>query len=375
MYEELNQPVTIDEVKNSIKQLKSSKSAGLDLLLNEFYIHVQELLAVPLCDLFNCVIKTGHFPNKWSECLIVPSHQKGDVNSVDNYRGITLLSSLGKLFTRVLNNRLTWSAEAYGVYIEAQAGFRPNYSTIDNLYNLNRIISHLINKGKKLYCAFLDFRKAFDYVDRNFLWSKLLKLGIRGEIFNIIHSMYKSVKSIVQVGTERTQPFKCLLGVRQGECLSPFLFSMYINDIEDYVKTHGFQGVNTGHVRMFLLLYADDTVLISENRQDLQLGLDIVENYCNKWKIILNIEKTKIVIFRKGGKLSVNDRWFYNGSQIEITKHFTYLGMVFSSGGSFSKNQKKLAGQAQKAIFSLQKMLQKFDDNKCAGIVIYLISL
>ena len=67
---------------------------------------------------------------------------------------------------------------------------------------------------------------------------------------------------------------------------------MYINDIEDYVKTHGFQGVTTGHVRMFLLLYADDTVIISENRQDLKLGLDIVENYCNKWKIILNIEKT-----------------------------------------------------------------------------------
>ena len=223
-------------------------------------------------------------------------------------------------------------------------------------------MSHLINKGKKLYCAFLDFRKALDYVDRNFLWSKLLRLGIRGEIFNIILSMYKCVKSIVQVGAERTQPFECLLGVRQGECLSPFLFSMYINDIEDYVKTHGFQGVNTGHGRMFLLLYADDTVIISENRQDLQLGLDIVENYCNKWKIILNIEKTKIII---GGKLSVNDRWFYNVSQIEVTKHFTYLGMVFSSGGSFSENQKKIAGQAQKAIFSLQKMLQKFDDIKC----------
>ena len=82
MYEELNQPVTVDEVKNSIKQLKSGKSAGLDLLLNEFYIHGQELLAVPLCDLFNCVIKTGHFPNKWSEGLIVPLHKKGDVNSI-----------------------------------------------------------------------------------------------------------------------------------------------------------------------------------------------------------------------------------------------------------------------------------------------------
>ena len=75
----------------------------------------------------------------------------------------------------------------------------------------------------------------------------------------------------------------------------------------------------------------------------------------------MNIEKTKIVIFRKGGKLGVNDRWFYNGSQTGVTKHFTYLEMVFSSGGSFSENQKKLARQAQKAIFSLQK----FDDIKC----------
>ena len=70
-------------------------------------------------------------------------------------------------------------------------------------------------------------------------------------------------------------------------------------------------------------------------------------------------------IFRKGGKLSVNDRRFYNGSQIEGIKHFTYLGMAFSSDGSFSENQKILAGQAQNAIFSLQKMLQKLDDIKC----------
>ena len=91
-------------------------------------------------------------------------------------------------------------------------------------------------------------------LDRNFSWSKLLELGIRGEIFIIIYSMYKSVKSIVQVGAERTQPFKCLLGVRQGECLSSFLFSMYINDIEDYVKIHEFQGVNTGHVGMFFII-------------------------------------------------------------------------------------------------------------------------
>ena len=76
-------------------------------------------------------------------------------------------------------------------------------------------------------------------------------------------------------------------------------------------------------------------------------------------------KENKIVIFRKCGKLGVNDKWFYNGSQIEVIKHLTYLGMVFSSGGSLSDNQKKIAGQAQKTIFSSQKLIQKFDDIKC----------
>ena len=125
------------EVCKSIKQLGLNKSAGLDLLLNEFYIYGCDILAPVLCKLFNIIFRSGHFPVKWGEGLIIPIHKKGDLNTVENYRGITLLSTLGKLFTRVLNNRLTAWAEKYEVYIEAQAGFRKNYSTIDNLFNLN----------------------------------------------------------------------------------------------------------------------------------------------------------------------------------------------------------------------------------------------
>ena len=93
-------------------------------------------------------------------------HKKGSLNDVGNYRGITLLSILGKLFTRVLNNRLKDWAENYYVLIEAQAGFRPGISTTDNVFVLHGVISHLLNQGKKLYCAFVDFTKAFDYVVR-----------------------------------------------------------------------------------------------------------------------------------------------------------------------------------------------------------------
>ena len=113
------------------------------------------------------------------------------------------MSTFGKLFTRILNNRLSFWADAYDVYIEAQAGFRANYSTVDHSFNLYGVMSHLLNNSKKFYCAFLDFRKAFDYIDRNFSWHKLIGLGIRGRIFDVIQSMYSVVKSRVQVGARR----------------------------------------------------------------------------------------------------------------------------------------------------------------------------
>ena len=110
----------------------------------------------------------------------MPIHKKGKLDDVNNFRGITLLSTLGKLFTRVLNNRLTTWAEEYYIYIEAQAGFRANMSTADNVFVLHGIINHMLNSNKKLFCAFVDFTKAFDYVIRDIVWYKLIKLGIGG---------------------------------------------------------------------------------------------------------------------------------------------------------------------------------------------------
>ena len=89
---------------------------------------------------------------------------------ITTYRGITHLSTLGKLFTRILNNRVTKWAENYAVYIEAHAGFRSNMSTVDNIFVLHRLLTHILNTGKQFYCAFIDFSKAFDYVVRDNLF-------------------------------------------------------------------------------------------------------------------------------------------------------------------------------------------------------------
>ena len=193
MLDELNTSFSEDEVIKSVKQLKSNKAGGPDKIINEFLIHGRQILVPTICKLFNKIYDMGYFPEEWAEGYIIPLHKKGSANDVENYRGITLLSILGKLFTRVLNNRLSEWAENYYVFIEAQAGFRPGMGTTDNIFILRGLITHILNQGSKLYCAFVDFTKTFDHVVRENLWYKLIKFGLRGKVLNIIKSMYSSV--------------------------------------------------------------------------------------------------------------------------------------------------------------------------------------
>jgi hypothetical protein len=126
--------------------------------------------------------------------------------------------------------------------------------TVDNIFVLHGLISHMINNGKNLYCAFIDFSKAFDYVVRDNLWLKLMKLGVRSKMLNIIRSMYNSVKSRVKYCNSLSKPFNCILGVRQCKCLSPFLFAMFLNDIEDMYIHNGMQGIDVNMFKIFLIL-------------------------------------------------------------------------------------------------------------------------
>ena len=360
MFEELNLSFTNEELAKAIGQLRTNKSSGPDKLINEFFISGKNLLNPTLLILFNKLFAMGYFPENWSEGYIIPLHKKGSINDVENYRGITLLSALGKLFSRLINNRLSNWAENYFILIEAQAGFRPGMSTVDNIFVLHGLITHFLNHGKKLYCAFIDYTKAFDYVVRDNLWFKLVKLGLRGNILDIIKSMYENVKSRVKFCNKIGNEFFCSLGVRQGECLSPLLFSLFLNDIEEQFILSGFDGIDLNMFKMFMLLYADDIVIFSNTAEELQYGLNLLSEYCAKWKLKVNVSKSKILIFRAGGLLPRNLSFSYEGEVLEIVKSFKYLGIVFTAGGSFSEAQNTLAGQAQKAIFKLNKYLYKF---------------
>ena len=360
MFEEINVPFTYGDFSKACSQLHTNKSAGPDKLINEFFIYGKEILGTTLLSLFNKLFSMGYFPKEWSEGFIIPLHKKGSINEAENYRGITLLSALGKLFSRMINNRLSEWAEHYYVLIEAQAGFRPGMGTVDNIFVLHGLITHHLNHGKKLFCAFVDFTKAFDYVVRDNLWFKLVKLGLRGNILNIIKSMYESVKSRVKFCGKIGNEYFCSLGVRQGECLSPLLFSLFLNDIEEQFSHSGVEGLDLDLFKIFMLLYADDIVVFANNAEQLQAGLDVLSEYCARWKLKVNVSKTKILVFRKGGMLPRNLVFTYDSEPLEIVKSFKYLGIVFTTGGSFSETQTTLAGQAQKAIFKLNKYMYKF---------------
>ena len=245
-------------------------------------------------------------PSSWLDGRIRPIFKnKGDSSNPENYRPITILSCFSKLFTSVLNNRLTTFIDTNEILQENQAGFRKAYSTTDRIFTLNSLLELVKAYKKKVYCAFIDFSQAFDSVWRIGLSRKLLQNNKNGKFFRIVYNMYNGIKSCVSLNGESSPFFACDFGVRQGENLSPVMFFLYLNDLETFLIHKGLSGITLDitddevmiYIKLFSLLYADDTVLIADSPTGLQNCLDAFSCYCNQWKFNVNIAKTKVVIF------------------------------------------------------------------------------
>ena len=153
-----------------------------------------------LLNLFNIVFQSDAIPSDWGIGLIKPIYKnKGNINDPINYRGITLLSCIDQLFTSILNARLSLFVISNGTLSDTQAGFRKGYSTIDHIYTLKCIVDSFLCQGRRrmFLCAFVDYSKAFDLVNRLRLWTKLLQFGITGKLFRVAQNIYKSIKSLM----------------------------------------------------------------------------------------------------------------------------------------------------------------------------------
>ena len=146
--------------------------------------------------LFDIIFYSGNVPEIWLTGNISPFYKnKGNQCDPQNYRPITILSCMGKLFTSILNARLCSYLEEYFLLNENQFGFRKGYSTVDSIFVLHMLFELLKKKKKKFFCAFIDFAKAFDTVWRSGLWTKLLQYSVNGKMYNIIVNMYSNIKS------------------------------------------------------------------------------------------------------------------------------------------------------------------------------------
>ena len=192
-----------------------------------------------------------------------------------------------------------------------------------------------LKKKKKLFCCFVDYTKAFDSVWREALWYKLINNGIQGKILNVVTNLYAQVKSCVFLNGKKSDFFISARGVRQGENLSPLLFSLFVNDIEDEFLKQNCKYINLdddrldNFIKLLILMYADDTIILADTDKNLQLALKALQSYCDTWKLEINCSKTKITIFSRG-KIDPSKYTFtYNNKNIEIVDNYKYLGITF----------------------------------------------
>ena len=194
IYEELDTRISHEEIR---KSLKRNKAHARDNLLNEYFIETIDILVGHIAIVFNAILDSGFFPDIWSEGTIIPLFKKNDINNVNNYRGITLISCFSKKFTGVLNNRISKWVEENNIVSDSQFGFRKNNSTVDAIFILNAVINRVLNNKGRLYCAFIDLKSAFDKVIRNALWYKIHRFGI-AKLLRIIRNIYSNIKSCVR---------------------------------------------------------------------------------------------------------------------------------------------------------------------------------
>ena len=339
------------------------RQGGVDEISSELLQASKGRLLEFLFKLFNIMYNTSAFPLRWAKAIVIPIHKRGDVNVPDHYRGISLLSITSKIFMGIINRRLyNWAEDKDKINIE-QAGFRRSYSTIDHIFTLHSLVSNCLygRKRSKVYVCFVDFKKAFDTVKREKLWEVLHRQGVSGKMLRMIKAVYNKVIAVVRYGGETTEEINCPQGVRQGCQLSPLLFTLLITELAQEIALGGRQGYqfNPGMIELFTLLFADDIALIATTPAGLQNQINILKRGAERLGLVVNLDKTKVMVFRKGGFLGRLEKWFYGEDRIEVVNKYKYLGYTLTTKLSVDIALSEYAGRAKGRVVSIFRALYK----------------
>ncbi len=366
----LNSPIKCEEVVNGIKKLKLGKAAGIDLIMNEFLKAGSNVLAKPITKLFNHILLSHSYPEQWSVNILSTIHKGGSKDNLDNYRGISVSSCFAKLYGAVLSSRLEKTISEFDLIGSNQIGFLKGHRTSDHIFVVNLLINKVVKKlGKALYTAFIDLRKAYDTINRNYLFSKLWSFGFEGEVLYSLQSMYKCVYQRIKLQNNLLEPVASELGLRQGCNLSPLLFNLFIEDIKFEFDAKCDQ-VCLADKQLSHLLYADDLLLISTSQSGLQRCLDKIQAYFSRFKLSVNLKKSNIMVFNKTGKIPKHLLFRIGKDQVDFATRYKYLGTLLSSSGSYKPAIENLNEKSRKAYFSLLTILKNidFDQGVCLKI-------
>ena len=305
--------------------------------------------------------------------IITLYKNKGERSDCNNYRGISLLSIVGKVYARVILVRLQQLAER--VYPESQCGFRSKRSTIDMIFSIRQLQEKCREHNMPLYVSFIDLTKAFDLVSRDGLFKILPKIGCPPKLQSLIESFHKNMKGIVQYDGNTSEPFEISSGVKQGCVLAPTLFGIFFALLLKHAFGTSKEGIflhtrsdgklfnpsrlkaktKVREVLIRDMLFADDAAVAAHTQTELQTLMDRFAKACTDFGLTISLKKTNVLV--QGTAMSPNIT--INDYELDVVNEFTYLGSTISDNLSLQKELDKRIGKAATTFARLNARVWK----------------
>ncbi|KAK4527526.1 hypothetical protein GAYE_SCF41G5449 [Galdieria yellowstonensis] len=291
-----------------------------------------------LLRLLNWIFQSGKILSSWNSSLLISIPKKGDLKDMNNYRGISLISTIVKLLSAIVTNRIRYAVEKDNVLVREQAGFRTREECAAQVIALVECVQRRWNKEMRpTYACFIDLRKAFDRVPHEALFRKLESLGIRGRCLEFYRGLYRSSWTQVssRISDTLSPAFPFCRGVRQGDPSSPLLFDLFINDLLEQCRPFGIRVVGmpestmvgSTENRLPGLMFADDVVLLSPSRHCLEASMRKVSEYLTQLEMEVGASKCGVTVFHGCIDKVRRRQWQLQGKDIPVVEEYRYLGI------------------------------------------------
>lgn len=344
---ELDKPIELQEVKDARKRLRRGTAGqSRDGLIPEFLgpgTRTLPNLDRALHILFSACWKYERVPQAWKCAVIVPLHKRGDPLDPSNFRPISLLDVVSKLFSSIIQRRLCEHLEAGEHISPHQHGFRRGYSTADCALAMSEIIQQRWKDKLKTFVCFVDIRKAYDTVWHDGLFLSLMNRGVKGHLLRVLMSWYEGGTSRVRVNNNLSEPIPMNMGIRQGNVNSTLEYIVFMDELCRELEASSL-GVHVKGVWVGALFYADDFVLLAETAEQLQRLLDIVQAHSLRWQYRVSCKKTHTMVFSEKVVAPEEHKWSIYGEELKQVESLPYLGFAINSTLSWTSESKKRCG-------------------------------